>query len=205
MKHTLLLSLIATSISVIAVTETNAAASVGQPAPLFTLNDTNGNVINFADYKGKTVVLEWHNPGCPFVKKHYDSSNMQSLQSKYTKDGVIWLAINSTEPTNPDYKKPSVMNAILKSANASPTAYLLDESGATGKAYGARTTPHMYIVNAQGTLVYAGGIDDKRTTNIADIKTARNHVAAALDELKAGKNISVPTTAPYGCSVKYKS
>ena len=205
MKHTLLLSLIAASISFMAVTETNAAASVGQPAPPFTLNDTNGKVINLTDYKGKTVVLEWHNPECPFVKKHYDSSNMQSLQSKYTKDGVIWLAVSSTEPAHQDYKKPGVLNAILKSANASPTAYLMDESGATGKVYGARTTPHMYIVNAQGTLVYAGGIDDKRTANLADIKTARNHVAAALEELRAGKNISVPTATPYGCSVKYKS
>ena len=205
MKHILLLSLIATSISLMAATETNAAASVGQPAPPFTLNDTNGKVINLTDYKGKTVVLEWHNPECPFVKKHYDSSNMQRLQSKYTKDGVIWLAVSSTEPAHQDYKKPDALNAMMKSINASSTAYLMDESGETGKAYGARTTPHMYIINAEGMLVYAGGIDDKRTANIADIKNARNHVAAALDELKAGKNISVPTATPYGCSVKYKS
>ena len=130
---------------------------------------------------------------------------MQSLQSKYTRDGVVWLAISSTEPSHQDYKKPAVVNALLKSSNASPTAYLMDESGATGKAYGARTTPHMYIVNAQGTLVYAGGIDDKRSANIADIKTAKNYVAAALDELKAGKNVSTPATSPYGCSVKYRS
>ena len=205
MKHTLLLLFVATSISVMAVTETNAAASVGLPAPLFTLNDTNGKIINLADYKGRTVVLEWHNPACPFVKKHYDSTNMQALQSKYTKDGVIWLAVSSTEPTHQDYRKPGVLNALLKTANAAPTAYLMDESGAIGNAYGARTTPHMYIINTQGVLVYAGGIDDKRTANIADIKTARNHVAAALDEMKAGKSISVPTTTPYGCSVKYKS
>ena len=169
------------------------------------MNDTNGKIINLADYKGRTVVLEWHNPACPFVKKHYDSTNMQALQSKYTKDGVIWLAVSSTEPTHQDYRKPGVLNALLKTANAAPTAYLMDESGATGNAYGARTTPHMYIINTQGVLVYAGGIDDKRTANIADIKTARNHVAAALDEMKAGKSISVPTTTPYGCSVKYKS
>ena len=113
-------------------------------------------------------------------------------------------AISSTEPSHQDYKKPAVVNALLKSSNASPTAYLMDESGATGKAYGARTTPHMYIVNAQGTLVYAGGIDDKRSANIADIKTAKNYVAAALDELKAGKSVSTPMTSPYGCSVKYR-
>jgi peroxiredoxin len=205
MKHTLLVSLVTASLSFIAVTAANATAIVGQPAPVFTLKDTNGKAVNLADYKGKTVVLEWHNPECPFVKKHYDSANMQSLQSKYTKDGVVWLAISSTEPAHQDYKSPAVVNALLKSSNASPTAYLMDESGATGKAYGARTTPHMYIVNPQGTLVYAGGIDDKRSANISDIKTAKNYVAAALDELKAGKNISTPTTSPYGCSVKYKS
>ena len=205
MKHTILVSLVTASLSFVAAAVANATATVGQPAPAFTLKDTNGKAVNLADYKGKTVVLEWHNPECPFVKKHYDSANMQSLQSKYTRDGVVWLAISSTEPAHQDYKKPAVVNALLKSSNASPTAYLMDESGATGKAYAARTTPHMYIVNAQGTLVYAGGIDDKRSANIADIKTAKNYVAAALDELKAGKNVSTPATSPYGCSVKYRS
>jgi peroxiredoxin len=205
MKQSLLASLIAAALSLTAVTAAAAAASVGQPAPLFTLNDTNGKAVNLADYKGKTVVLEWHNPECPFVKKHYDSANMQGLQSKYTKDGVVWLAVSSTEPAHQDYKKPAFLNALLKSSNASPTAYLMDENGTAGKAYGARTTPHMYIINAQGTLVYAGGIDDKRTANVADIKTARNYVATALDEIKAGKSITTPTSTPYGCSVKYKS
>lgn len=205
MKQSQLVSRIVASLSFVAVTAAGAAASVGQPAPLFTLNDTNGKAVNLGDYKGKTVVLEWHNPECPFVKKHYDSANMQGLQSKYTKDGVVWLAVSSTEPAHQDYKKPAVLNALLKSSNASPTAYLMDESGTAGKAYGARTTPHMYIINAQGTLVYAGGIDDKRSANIADIKIARNYVATALDELKAGKSISTPTSTPYGCSVKYKS
>ena len=202
---TLTASLIAATYTFVAVTNANAAAAVGQAAPTFTLNDTNGKAVNLADYKGKTVVLEWHNPECPFVKKHYESANMQGLQSKYTKDGVVWLAVSSTEPAHQDYKKPDVVNALLKSSKASPTVYLMDESGATGKAYGARTTPHMYIINREGTLVYAGGIDDKRSANIADIKGAKNFVAAALDELKAGKNISVATSAPYGCSVKYKS
>ena len=205
MKQTVLASLIAAALSFIAVTEATAIAAVGQPAPAFALNDTNGKAVSLADYKGKTVVLEWHNPECPFVKKHYDSANMQNLQSKYTRDGIVWLAVSSTEPSHQDYKKPAALNAILKSSNASPTAYLMDESGATGKAYGAKTTPHMYIINPQGTLVYAGGIDDKRSANIADIKTAKNYVVAALDELKAGKNVSVTTSSPYGCSVKYKS
>lgn len=205
MKPSLLACLIAVPFSFAAVTSASAAPVVGQPAPAFTLTDTNGKAVSLGDYKGKTVVLEWHNPECPFVKKHYESSNMQSLQSKYTKDGVVWLAVSSTEPAHQDYKKPDVLNTLLKSSKAVPTAYLMDESGATGKAYGARTTPHMYIVNPQGTLVYAGGIDDKRSANIADIKIAKNYVAAALDELKAGKNITTPTSTPYGCSVKYKS
>ena len=205
MKHTILVSLVTASLSFVAAAVANATATVGQPAPAFTLKDTNGKAVNLADYKGKTVVLEWHNPECPFVKKHYDSANMQNLQSKYTRDGIVWLAVSSTEPSHQDYKKPAALNAILKSSNASPTAYLIDESGATGKAYGAKTTPHMYVINSQGTLVYAGGIDDKRSTNIADIKTAKNYVVAALDELKAGKSVSVTTSAPYGCSVKYKS
>ena len=205
MKQTLLVSLLSASISLLAAATANAAATVGQPAPAFTLSDTNGKTVNLADYKGKTVVLEWHNPECPFVKKHYDSANMQGLQSRYTKDDVVWLAVNSTEPGHQDYKKPDVMNTILKTSKASPTAYLMDESGATGKNYGAKTTPHMYVINGQGTLVYAGGIDDKRSANIADVKIAKNFVSAALDEMKAGKAISVSTSTPYGCSVKYKS
>ncbi len=205
MKQTLLASLITASLPFTAMSTAYAAATVGQPAPTFALSDTNGKAVNLADYKGKTVVLEWHNPECPFVKKHYDSANMQGLQSKYTKDGVVWLAVSSTEPGHQDYRKPEVLNGILKTSKASPTAYLMDESGKTGQSYGAKTTPHMYIINPQGTLVYAGGIDDKRSANIADIKTAKNYVAAALDEMKAGKPVSVSTSAPYGCSVKYKS
>jgi peroxiredoxin len=205
MKQALLASLITASFAFVAASEASASATVGQPAPAFALKDTNGKTVNLADYKGKTVVLEWHNPECPFVKKHYDSANMQGLQSKYTKDGIVWLAVSSTEPSHQDYKKPDALNALLKSSNAVPTAYLMDESGSTGKAYGAKTTPHMYVINPQGTLVYAGGIDDKRSTNIADVKTAKNYVSAALDEMQAGKPISVATSAPYGCSVKYKS
>ena len=205
MKQTLLVSLISASITLFAASAANAAATVGQPAPAFTLSDTNGKTVNLTDYKGKTVVLEWHNPECPFVKKHYDSANMQGLQLKYTKDDVVWLAVSSTEPGHQDYKKPDVMNGILKTSKASPTAYLMDESGATGKNYGAKTTPHMYVINGQGTLVYAGGIDDKRSSNIADVKIAKNFVSAALDEMKAGKPVSVATATPYGCSIKYKS
>ena len=129
MKQTLLVSLISASLSFLAVSAASAAATVGQPAPAFALTDTNGKAVNLADYKGKTVVLEWHNPECPFVKKHYDSANMQGLQSKYTKDGVVWLAVSSTESGHQDYKKPDVMNGILKSSKAAPTAYLMDHEG----------------------------------------------------------------------------
>ena len=205
MKHSLLVSLISASISLLAASTANATATVGQPAPAFSLSDTNGKTVSLADYKGKTVVLEWNNPECPFVKKHYESANMQGLQSRYTKEDVVWLSVNSTEPGHLEFKKPDVMNGILKTSKASPTAYLMDESGTTGKSYGAKTTPHMYVINGQGTLVYAGGIDDKRSANIADIKIAKNYVSAALDEMKAGKPISVSTSTPYGCSVKYKS
>ena len=207
MKKTHCLTLITTSFAFAFAFASTAsvAVTVGQPAPAFVLSDTNGKLVNLSDYKGKTVVLEWHNPECPFVKKHYDSANMQGLQSKYTKDGVVWLALSSTEPGHQDYKKPDVLNGLLKTSKAAPTAYLMDENGATGKAYGAKTTPHMYIINAQGTLVYAGGIDDKRSANIADIKGAKNYVAVALDEMKAGKPVTVSTSTPYGCSVKYKS
>jgi peroxiredoxin len=205
MKQALLASLVAASVSFIATTPAFAAATVGQPAPAFTLKDTNGKTVNLADYKGKTVVLEWHNPACPFVVKHYDTANMQGLQSKYGKDGVVWLSINSTDSAHQDYRKPDALNDYLKTQKAAPTSYLMDESGTAGKAYGAKTTPHMYVINPQGTLVYAGGIDDKRTAKKEDVATAKNFVSAALDELKAGKSISVPTSTPYGCSVKYKS
>lgn len=205
MKPSLLATFIGASCSFATIGDATAVATIGEPAPALVLNDTNGKTVNLRDYQGRTVVLEWHNAECPFVQKHYNSANMQGLQSRYTKDGVVWLAVSSTAPAHPNYKKPSVVNAWLKSNNASPTAYLMDESGATGKAYGARTTPHMYIINAYGTLVYAGGIDDQRSANIADIKLAKNYVAAALDELNVGKAVWVASSTPYGCTVKYPS
>jgi peroxiredoxin len=206
MKARQLATLVAASLPLcLAAGQVYAVATVGQAAPTFSLKDTNGKTINLADYKGKTVVLEWHNPECPFVKKHYSSTNIPALQSKYTKEGTVWLAISSTETSHQDYKKPEVLNAMLKSGYGAPSAYLMDESGSTGKSYGAKTTPHMYIINREGTLVYAGGIDDKRSADVADIKVAKNYVAIALEEMKAGKNITTATSTPYGCSVKYKS
>lgn len=205
MKKSLIVSLLSATCAIVAAGVAQASATVGHPAPAFTLKDTNGKTVNLADYSGKTVVLEWHNPECPFVMKHYKSGNMQALQSKYTKDGVVWLTVSSTHPSYSEYKKPEVVNGLLKSSNAAPTAYLMDEEGRAGLAYGAKTTPHMFVINPQGNVVYAGGIDDKRSTELADVKTAKNFVSSALDELKAGKAVSVATATPYGCSVKYKA
>jgi hypothetical protein len=180
-----------------------ANAVVGQPAPAFTATDLSGKPVSLADYEGKTVVLEWHNFGCPFVQKHYRSGNMQSLQRKYAGD-VVWLAVNSTNRGSSDYTEPAKLARQLGDFGAAPAKYLMDEPGTLGMAYGARTTPHMYIIDPSGKVVYNGAIDDKRSTDVADVKTARNYVAVALDEMKAGKAVSTPSTAPYGCSVKYR-
>jgi hypothetical protein len=180
-----------------------AAAVVGQPAPAFTVTDLSGKPVNLADYKGKTVVLEWHNFGCPFVQKHYRTGNMQSLQKRYAND-VVWLAVNSTHRGASDYTDPATLSTQLKQAGAAPAKYLMDDPGTMGMAYGAKTTPHMYIIDPSGRLVYNGAIDDKRSTNPEDIKASKNYVVAALDELKAGKPVSTAVTTPYGCSVKYR-
>ena len=179
-----------------------ASAPPGQPAPAFTLTDLHGKPVNLADYKGKTVVLEWHNFACPFVQKHYRSGNMQALQKKYAND-VVWLAVNSTAKTAFDYMEPAAVSKQLTQFRAAPAFYLLDDAGSVGMSYGARTTPHMYIIDPKGVLVYAGGIDDKRSTDVEDVKTAKNYVRAAMGELLAGKSVSNATTQPYGCSVKY--
>ena len=180
-----------------------ANASVGQPAPAFTVTDLSGKAVNLADFKGKTVVLEWHNFGCPFVQKHYRSNNMQTLQKKYGQD-VVWLAVNSTHKGATDWMEPGPLTAELNKFGAKPAAYLVDEPGTMGRAYGAKTTPHMYIIDPSGKLVYNGAIDDKRSANPEDVKTSKNYVAAALDEMKAGKPVSVASTTPYGCTVKYR-
>ena len=183
--------------------QVQAANVIGKPAPNFKLNDANGKGVSLTAYRGKTVVLEWNNPECPFVKKHYGSGNMQKTQAAAVKDGVVWLSINSSAPGNQGHMNGAGAKAFIASAGAKPSAYLLDPNGVAGRAYDAKTTPHMYIINKAGTLVYAGGIDDKPTSNPADVKSARNHVLAALAEIKAGKPVSVATSRPYGCSVKY--
>jgi peroxiredoxin len=179
------------------------AATVGKPAPDFTLTDVNGKTVKLADFKGKHVVLEWHNPACPFVVKHYDSNNMQSLQSKYDAKDTVWLTINSTNKSHQDFMDANKLKGYITDKKATPDGYLPDADGKTGQAYGAKTTPHMYVINPAGMLVYAGAIDDKRGTKQDEIKTAKNFVVAALEESKAGKPVSTPSTTPYGCSVKY--
>ena len=182
------------------------AAGVGATAPAFTLTDTQGRTVRLADFKGRHVVLEWTNPGCPFVVKHYGSQNMQALQKEAAARNVVWLSINATARGHADHLAPPALHdKLVKDWGASPTAVLMDEAGTAGRAYGARTTPHLYIVDPAGKLVFAGGIDDQRTANPADVKTARNHVRAALAEALAGKPVSVATPPPYGCSIKYEA
>jgi AhpC/TSA family len=183
----------------------HAAAAVGQKAPEFSAKDTAGKTVNLADFKGKTVVLEWVNPGCPYVRKHYGVGNMQATQKDAASKGVVWLAVNSTETSHGDYLSPAQLQAWMGEQKAAATHTLMDESGSIGQQYAARTTPHMYIVNPQGMLVYAGGIDSIASANPADIKTATNYVKQSLNETLAGKPISMAQTRPYGCSVKYKS
>ena len=185
-----------------------AIAAVGQAAPEFSATDTAGKSHKLSDFKGKLVVLEWTNPGCPFVRKHYSgdaSGNMQSLQKEFTGKGVVWLAINSTETSSTDYLAPAKLAGWMGEKQARPTATLMDESGKIGQLYGAKTTPHMYIVNPQGVLVYAGGIDSVASARVDDIKTATNYVRQGLNEALGGNGISVATSRAYGCSVKYKT
>jgi peroxiredoxin len=182
-----------------------APAVVGQPAPAFSVADASGKPVSLADFKGKTVVLEWMNPGCPYVRKHYDSANMQATQKGATGQGVVWLSVNSTAVDHYDYKKPADLAAWMQAKKGAPSTVLMDSDGKLGKAYGARTPPHLYIVDAKGVLAYAGGIDDKPSSNPADVKTAKNYVNAALADLQAGKPVAQAVTRPYGCSVKYSA
>ena len=188
-----------------AASETSdAVAQVGKAAPDFSLQDTNGKTQKLSAYKGKLVVLEWLNHGCPFVKKHYGANNMQTLQKDYTKKGVIWLSIVSSAEGKQGYQTNAEHNAAMKAQGAAPTAILIDAEGKVGHLYGAKTTPHMFVVNKKGELAYAGAIDDKPGTDAAEIKTAKNYVKAALDQLSAGKPVEVSSTKSYGCSVKYQ-
>ncbi len=189
----------------LALPATGLAASLGGPAPDFALPDVQGGTRRLSDFRGRHVVLEWTNPGCPFVQKHYRSGNMQTLQREAAARQVVWLTINSTEPGHADYLKPAELQRWMAQQQAAATAVLLDESGQTGKAYGARVTPHMYLIDPQGRLIYAGGIDSIPSARVDDIAQATNYVRLALTEALAGRHLSRPSTAPYGCSIKYAS
>ena len=189
--------------AILAARSAPAAAAVGGAAPSFTLPDSDGKAHSLADFEGKVVVLEWWNPDCPFVGKHYGSGNMQKLQKEWTAKGVVWLTVSSSAAGQQGHVDGAKANALVKEKAAVPTAVLLDHDGKTGRAYGAKTTPHVFVVDGAGTLVYAGGVDDKPSTDQADIATARNHVAPALAEVTAGKPVTTASTQPYGCGVKY--
>ena len=182
-----------------------AAQKNGTIAQDFKLTDVNGKTVQLSQFRGKTVILEWHNPGCPFVAKHYNSGNMQATQKAARQQGAIWLTINSGAKGKQGHMTGAEAKALIDRQDIQSSNYLFDTKGVVGKAYGARTTPHMYIIDGEGILVYQGGIDDKPTANPADIKQARNHVLGALKEMKSGDTISIAQSRPYGCSVKYAS
>ncbi|GAB4245352.1 MAG: thioredoxin family protein [Candidatus Methylacidiphilales bacterium] len=181
-----------------------AAPEIGKPAPEFTLVDSNGTSHNLSDFKGKVVVLEWLNHGCPFVVKHYESQNMQKLQKEYTEKGVVWLSIVSSAEGQQGFMTPEETNKAKEEKGAAPTAVLLDTDGKVGQLYDAKVTPEMFIINAEGILVYHGAIDSIRSTKVDDVAKAENYVKAALDEVLAGKPVTTAKTQAYGCSVKYK-
>lgn len=189
-------------VAMIAVTVARAAR-VGERAPDFTATDSNGKTQKLSDYAGKFVVLEWTNRGCPYTQKQYNSGNMQRLQKEWTAKGVVWLTVVSSAQGKQGYVTATEENAYVKQVNADPTAVILDPDGTLGHLYDAKTTPHMFIINPQGMLIYNGAIDDRPTTDVADIQGAKNYVTLALDEAMAGKAVSVATSRPYGCSVKY--
>jgi peroxiredoxin len=177
----------------------------GSTAPDFKGVDSNGVQHSLSEYRGKFVVLEWHNQGCPYEQKHYLSGNMESLQKQWTGKGVVWLSILSSAPGEQGYETPAQENAYMKKMNASPTAALLDSTGAIGHLYDARTTPHMFVINPAGKIVYQGALDDKPTPDPSSLKGADNYVSDALNAAMAGKPVAVAVTKPYGCSVKYSN
>lgn len=180
-----------------------AAPSIGEPAPAFTAVDSNGKTVSLADYKGRHVVLEWTNDGCPFVKKHYGSGNMQSLQKEFTAKNVVWLSVISSAPGQQGYADGAAANKLTAARGAAPTAVLLDPKGDVGRLYGAKTTPQLFAIDPAGKLEYAGGIDSIASPDPADIGSATPFLKVALTEALAGKPVTTPVTKPYGCSIKY--
>jgi peroxiredoxin len=203
MKTKLLLTAVATFIA--GAIYAADVPPVGTAAPDFSLTDSNGKAHSLSQYKGKYVVLEWFNPECPFVKKHYGSDNMQKLQKEYTSKGVVWLTIDSNAPGAEGNMTPEQAQKIMSSWKTHQTALLLDPESKVARSYGAKNTPDMIVINPEGKIVYEGAIDNKATPNPNDIPSSTNYVKAALDESLAGQPVSKPTTKPYGCSVKYKS
>jgi peroxiredoxin len=182
-----------------------AAPVLGQAAPAFTAMDANGKTRSLSEFRGRTVVLEWTNDGCPYVRKHYDSGNMQALQQQAARDGVAWLTIVSSAPGTQGYLTPAAAKSWKAREKAAPTDVLLDPKGTVGRAYEAKTTPHMFVIDRTGKLVYMGGIDDQASSDPDSLKGARNYVVAALADVKAGRPVAQAATRPYGCSVKYGS
>jgi peroxiredoxin len=181
-----------------------AAAKVGERAPEFTLKDGEGKEYSLAAAKGKYIVLEWVNFDCPFVGKHYGSGNMQQLQKTYTGKGVIWFSVCSSAPGTQGHFESADLKERMEEVKAAPTAYLVDESGTVGRMYGAKTTPHMFVIDPEGTLIYAGGIDDMASTKLDDVPKAKNYVRLVLDAAMSGKEVPLTESRPYGCSVKYR-
>jgi peroxiredoxin len=182
-----------------------AEPQLGQPAPAFKAMDENGRERALSDYLGKTVVLEWTNSGCPYVHKHYDSRTMQGLQAKATSEGVVWLTVSSSAPDTQGYFTAPVARAWKAQVHSAATAILLDGSGRIGREYGAKNTPHMFVIDGKGRIAYMGGIDDRPYADPASLKGAKPYVALALADLKAGRPVATPVSQPYGCSVKYNS
>jgi len=186
-----------------AVAGAGDAVRVGAAAPGFTATDSNGKPESLDQYRGKFVVLEWHNQGCPYTKKHYTSGNMQALQKEWTSKGVVWLTVISSAPGTQGYVTASEENSYLSRMHAAPTAVLLDSDGKIGRLYSAKTTPQMVVIDPSGKVIYDGAIDDRPTPDPDDVKGARNYVSEALSAALAGKQVPTPYTRPYGCSVKY--
>lgn len=201
-----LFSTLAAVLALFIAVPAQAAVEIGAPAPDFTATDINGNPFKLSDHKGKKVVLEWTNHQCPYVIKHYDSGNMQKLQKDAAAMGdVAWVTIVSSAPGKQGHLSAEEAQKIVTESGAQPTVKILDESGEIGKLYAAKTTPHMYVIDADGNLAYAGAIDDNSSPRQSSIEGAKNYVTAALQNLKAGETVEVAQTAPYGCSIKYSN
>lgn len=203
MNTTHKLLVLAVAMAAAFVTTGGAAVNIGAPAPDFSVTDIQGKSHRLSDYKGRTVVLEWVNPECPFVGKHYDSGNIPKLQKSATADGAVWLTINSARRGGQGDYEADAANRWLSRHGAAQTAYLRDQDGKVGRLYGAKTTPHLYVIDPAGTLVYNGAIDSIRSADVDDLAKAENYVASALAAVKAGRPVAKATSQPYGCGVKY--